>query len=158
MRAAPRPSRKRKGCADGWNASPATGSSPSSITRTRRTRWNARSVVFGCGGDRDRGKRPQMGAIAARDADRIYLTNDNPRSEDPRSIVDAIAAGIAGAEYTVELDRRAAIGRAIAAAQPGDVVLIAGKGHETYQIVGDRVLDFDDAAVAREALHARSAV
>jgi UDP-N-acetylmuramoyl-L-alanyl-D-glutamate--2,6-diaminopimelate ligase len=124
----------------------------------RETTRGSLAVVFGCGGDRDRGKRSQMGAIAARDADRIYLTNDNPRSEDPRAIVDAIAAGMAGAQYTVEFDRRAAIVRAIAVAEPGDVVLIAGKGHETYQIVADRVLDFDDAAVAREALRARSAV
>ncbi|HEY3675149.1 MAG TPA: UDP-N-acetylmuramoyl-L-alanyl-D-glutamate--2,6-diaminopimelate ligase [Candidatus Tumulicola sp.] len=109
-------------------------------------------VVFGCGGDRDRGKRPQMGAIAARYADRIYVTNDNPRNEDPAGIVDDIARGMNNANYAIDLDRRDAIVRAIDEAFEGDVVLIAGKGHETYQIIGDRVLDFDDAGVAREAL------
>ena len=114
-------------------------------------------VVFGCGGDRDRGKRPEMGAIAARYADRIYLTNDNPRSEDPASIVDDIVRGIGDANYVIDLDRHDAIVRAIGEAVAGDVVLVAGKGHETYQIVGDRVLDFDDAATAREALRERGA-
>jgi UDP-N-acetylmuramoyl-L-alanyl-D-glutamate--2,6-diaminopimelate ligase len=114
-------------------------------------------VVFGCGGDRDRGKRSEMGAIAARYADRIYLTNDNPRSEDPASIVDDIVRGIGTAKYVIDLDRHDAIARAIGEAVPGDVVLVAGKGHETYQIVGDRVLDFDDAATAREALRERRA-
>ncbi len=109
-------------------------------------------VVFGCGGDRDRGKRPEMGAIAARLADRIYVTSDNPRSEDPQAIADAIVAGIGARPHIVELDRRRAIERAIAEAQTGDVVLVAGKGHESYQIIGDRVLSFDDAAVAREIL------
>jgi len=113
------------------------------------------AVVFGCGGDRDRGKRPEMGAIAAQLADRVYVTSDNPRTEDPRRIADAIVAGIGSREHVLELDRRRAIERAIAEARAGDVVLIAGKGHETYQIVGDCVLPFDDAAVAREALAAR---
>jgi UDP-N-acetylmuramoyl-L-alanyl-D-glutamate--2,6-diaminopimelate ligase len=121
----------------------------------RETAKGALAVVFGCGGDRDRGKRPEMGAVAARLADRIYLTNDNPRSEDPRAIVAAVAAGIGSRDHVVELDRRLAIERAIAEARPGDVVLVAGKGHEAYQIVGDRVLPFDDVAVAREALTLR---
>ncbi|HEY1429581.1 MAG TPA: UDP-N-acetylmuramoyl-L-alanyl-D-glutamate--2,6-diaminopimelate ligase [Candidatus Tumulicola sp.] len=121
----------------------------------RETTRGSLAVIFGCGGDRDRGKRPQMGAIAARFADRVYLTNDNPRGEDPRAIVDQIVAGIDGARYAIDLDRRHAIERAIDDARAGDTVLIAGKGHETYQIVGDRVLDFDDAAVAREALRRR---
>jgi UDP-N-acetylmuramoyl-L-alanyl-D-glutamate--2,6-diaminopimelate ligase len=116
-------------------------------------------VVFGCGGDRDRGKRAEMGAVAARLADRIYLTSDNPRGEEPRVIVDDIAKGIPkGHPHEVELDRRRAIERAVAQAQPGDVVLVAGKGHENYQIVGDRVLEFDDVAVSRAALASPPAV
>ena len=121
----------------------------------RETASGAVAVVFGCGGDRDRGKRPEMGAVAARVADRIYLTNDNPRSEEPQAIIDAIRAGIGARPYVVELDRGRAIERAISEARSGDVVLIAGKGHETYQIVGKRILPFDDAAVAREALETR---
>lgn len=127
----------------------------SALRALRETTRGALAVVFGCGGDRDRGKRPEMGAIAARLADRIYLTNDNPRTEDARAIVDAIASGIGNREHTIELDRRRAIERAIAEASSDDVVLVAGKGHEDYQIVGDRVLPFDDAAVARDALAAR---
>ncbi|MHB8145788.1 MAG: UDP-N-acetylmuramoyl-L-alanyl-D-glutamate--2,6-diaminopimelate ligase [Vulcanimicrobiaceae bacterium] len=109
------------------------------------------ALVFGCGGDRDRGKRPEMGAVATA-ADRIYITSDNPRSEDPQAIVDDILPGMGSHPYVVELDRRTAIARAIAEASPGDVVLIAGKGHETSQLIGDRVLPFNDAAVAREVL------
>ena len=122
----------------------------------RETTKGTLTVVFGCGGDRDRGKRPEMGAVAARLADRIYLTNDNPRTEEPQAIVDAIAAGFGDRPYVVELERRRAIELAIAQSRDGDVVLVAGKGHETYQIVGDRVLPFDDAAAVREALAARS--
>jgi UDP-N-acetylmuramoyl-L-alanyl-D-glutamate--2,6-diaminopimelate ligase len=118
----------------------------------RETTAGALAVVFGCGGDRDRGKRAPMGEIAARLADRLYITSDNPRGEQPRAIVDAIVAGVGARPHVVELDRRRAIERAIAEAQPGDVVLIAGKGHEAYQIIGDRVLPFSDAAVARELL------
>ena len=116
-------------------------------------------LVFGCGGDRDAGKRPQMGAIAARGADRAWVTNDNPRSEDPEAIADQIEAGAAGAppgRMTRLLDRRAAIAAALAAAQPGDVVLIAGKGHETTQTIGEQVLPFDDRQVARGLLEGRS--
>jgi UDP-N-acetylmuramoyl-L-alanyl-D-glutamate--2,6-diaminopimelate ligase len=112
-------------------------------------------LVFGCGGDRDRGKRSAMGRIAARLADRIYVTNDNPRSEPPEAIAAAIEQGIGAHPHVVELDRKAAIERAVFEAAPGDVVLIAGKGHEPYQIVGDRVLPFDDVLVAREALQRR---
>ena len=111
-------------------------------------------VVFGCGGDRDPGKRPQMGAIAARLADRAIVTSDNPRSENPQTIADAIVAGGKG---EIELDRRAAIRRAIGGARPGDVVVIAGKGHETYQIVGDQTRHFDDREEVRAAFAARSA-
>ncbi|HEY6327396.1 MAG TPA: UDP-N-acetylmuramoyl-L-alanyl-D-glutamate--2,6-diaminopimelate ligase [Candidatus Cybelea sp.] len=123
----------------------------------RETARGRLAVVFGCGGDRDKGKRPEMGAVAARMADRLYVTNDNPRGEDPQAIAGAIVAGIAKREHVVELDRRRAIERAIGEARSGDVVLIAGKGHETYQIIGDRVLPFDDAQVARAALSLREA-
>jgi UDP-N-acetylmuramoyl-L-alanyl-D-glutamate--2,6-diaminopimelate ligase len=107
--------------------------------------------VFGCGGDRDRGKRPLMGAVARRLADRAIVTTDNPRSEDPAAIAAEIAAGI---EMEVELDRRRAIELAVAAARSGDVVVIAGKGHEQGQQFADRTLPFDDRTVAREALTA----
>jgi len=123
----------------------------------RETTPHALVVVFGCGGDRDRGKRPQMGRIAAAYADRIYVTSDNPRSESPEAIVAEIVAGVGSHSHVIEIDRRAAILRAIREASSGDVVLIAGKGHETYQIIGERTLPFDDAEVAREALAARGA-
>ena len=104
----------------------------------RETAAGSLAVVFGCGGDRDRGKRREMGATSARLADRVYVTSDNPRSEDPQAIVEEIVAGIGTpARTSIELDRRRAIERAIAEAEPGDVVLVAGKGHETYQIVGN---------------------
>lgn len=107
--------------------------------------------VFGCGGDRDPGKRPLMGEVATRLADLAIVTSDNPRSEDPRTIVDQVVAG-AHANHEIEVDRAAAIARAIAAARDGDVVLIAGKGHETYQEVAGSRLPFSDAEVARAAL------
>lgn len=108
-------------------------------------------VVFGCGGDRDTGKRPAMGA-ASRRADLVFVTSDNPRSEAPMDIITAILPGLGDHPSVVEPDRRAAIARALAAAVPGDVVLIAGKGHETTQTIGDHVLPFDDRAVCRELL------
>jgi UDP-N-acetylmuramoyl-L-alanyl-D-glutamate--2,6-diaminopimelate ligase len=119
------------------------------------------TVVFGCGGDRDRAKRPVMGAVASRLADRAIVTSDNPRSEDPRAIIDAIVAGVpAGAPAVVDVvpDRRAAIAAAVGRAGPGDVVVVAGKGHETTQVVAGRALPFDDRAVAREALAGPGAV
>jgi UDP-N-acetylmuramoyl-L-alanyl-D-glutamate--2,6-diaminopimelate ligase len=116
-------------------------------------------VVFGCGGDRDRAKRPRMGELAARLADRAIVTSDNPRSEDPRAIIAEIVAGVpaGAAPLEVEPDRRAAIARALQGARPGDVVLIAGKGHEATQTIADQVLPFDDRAVARELLGGRAA-
>ena len=115
--------------------------------------------VFGCGGDRDTGKRPLMGAIAARLADAVVVTSDNPRSESPARIIADIRAGIAdGVEVRVEPDRRAAIRAAIAAAAPTDTVLIAGKGHEDYQLVGTERLPFSDQAEARLALRQRQEV
>ena len=109
-------------------------------------------VVFGCGGDRDRGKRPLMGEIARRLADDVFVTSDNPRSEDPEAIIAEILVG-SGAEVAHDPDRQAAIARAIESAQPGDVVVIAGKGHEQGQEFADgRKLPFDDVTVAREVL------
>jgi UDP-N-acetylmuramoyl-L-alanyl-D-glutamate--2,6-diaminopimelate ligase len=124
----------------------------------RETVSGKRIVVFGCGGDRDRGKRPEMGAVVARNADFAYVTSDNPRTEDPRAIIEAILPGLGDAPHTVEPDRRTAIDLAVRSAEPGDVVLIAGKGHENYQIVGTDVLPFDDAAEARRALAERERV
>ncbi len=111
-------------------------------------------VVFGCGGDRDRGKRPLMGYIAAHLADLAIVTSDNPRSEDPVTIIEEIVvdAGDARGHLRIEPDRRAAIAKAIAAAHPGDVVLIAGKGHERGQEIAGRILPFDDREVARDVL------
>jgi UDP-N-acetylmuramoyl-L-alanyl-D-glutamate--2,6-diaminopimelate ligase len=115
-------------------------------------------LVFGCGGDRDRGKRPQMGRIAGELADRVIVTSDNPRGEDPRAIVQEILAGIGEkAHVAVELDRGAAIAHAVAQASRGDVILVAGKGHETYQIIGEQTRHFDDREAVRAALEARAA-
>ena len=119
-------------------------------------------TVFGCGGDRDRTKRPLMGAVAGRLSDLIVVTSDNPRSEDPNRIIEEIQRGVtadrrkdSGQRLLTIVDRREAIAKAIELARPGDLVLIAGKGHEKYQVIGDRVLPFDDVAVAREALARR---
>ncbi len=116
-------------------------------------------VVMGCGGDRDRSKRPRMGAAAAEAADHVVVTSDNPRTEDPEAILREIEPGILGlgsgrASHEMCVDRKEAIGRALAMASPGDGVVIAGKGHETYQIVGREVLPFDDREEARKALRA----
>jgi UDP-N-acetylmuramoyl-L-alanyl-D-glutamate--2,6-diaminopimelate ligase len=109
-------------------------------------------VVFGCGGDRDASKRSIMGA-AALDADFAVVTSDNPRSEDPNAIIEDIVAGMEDtSRFIVEPDRRAAIAAAIQQAQPGDAILLAGKGHEDYQLVGSEVLSFDDRVVAAEEL------
>ncbi len=106
--------------------------------------------MFGAGGDRDRGKRPLMGAVAAAKADRVIVTDDNPRSEDPAAIRAAIMAAAHGA---IEIgDRREAIRTAIAELRPGDVLLIAGKGHETGQIIGDRIVPFSDHEAVAAAL------
>ncbi len=110
-------------------------------------------TVFGCGGDRDRTKRPRMGKVAAELSDRVLVTSDNPRSEDPGAIVAEIVGGIEDRNNVeIEVDRRAAITKAIGYARGGDIVLIAGKGHEDYQILGDRKVHFDDREIAREAL------
>ncbi len=113
-------------------------------------------TVFGCGGDRDRGKRPIMGEIAVRNSDMVIVTSDNPRTEDPASIISEIVAGPgqngSGAQVEIIQDRRAAIRRAVSIAAPGDVVLIAGKGHEDYQIIGKTKVHFDDREEAADAV------
>jgi UDP-N-acetylmuramoyl-L-alanyl-D-glutamate--2,6-diaminopimelate ligase len=109
-------------------------------------------VVFGAGGDRDRSKRPQMGEVARRLADRVVVTSDNPRGEAPEVIISGIVSGMDSPPELIELDRHAAIRHAIAGARKGDVVLIAGKGHESTQTIGDTVIDFDDRDVARSEL------
>ncbi|WP_172839041.1 UDP-N-acetylmuramoyl-L-alanyl-D-glutamate--2,6-diaminopimelate ligase [Thermanaeromonas toyohensis] len=112
-------------------------------------------VVFGCGGDRDRTKRPLMGEAAAKLSDFCVITSDNPRSEDPEAIIAEILPGVERVktrDYIVEVDRRRAIARALEMARSGDTVVIAGKGHETYQLIGGKVLPFDDRQVAREEL------
>ncbi len=119
----------------------------------RQTAAGKLLVVFGCGGDRDAGKRPHMGRIAAEHADRVFVTSDNPRTEDPQKIINEILAGLpAPASAIVSINRREAIAAAIDAAQAGDTVLIAGKGHEKYQILGARSEDFDDMCEAQHAL------
>ncbi len=115
-------------------------------------------TVFGCGGDRDRGKRPRMGRVAGELSDLVVLTSDNPRTESPEAIMEEVEPGIraSGRPFLKEADRRNAIKMAIGAAKPGDVVLIAGKGHEPYQILGKTKTPFDDRQVARECLSAGS--
>ncbi len=135
------------------------------LLETGRSLTNGQLItVFGCGGDRDRTKRPLMGAVAGRLSDLIVITSDNPRSEDPARIIDDVRRGLTpdterrGGSGQIVLglvDRREAIEAAIGRARPGDLVLIAGKGHETVQIVGDRTLPFNDADVAREMLARR---
>jgi UDP-N-acetylmuramoyl-L-alanyl-D-glutamate--2,6-diaminopimelate ligase len=118
-------------------------------------------TVFGCGGERDRTKRPLMGAVAGRLSDVIVITSDNPRREDPARIIDEVQRGITpdtrrpGSQLLSIPDRGAAVLKAIQMASPGDLVLLAGKGHEKYQVIGDASLPFDDAAVAREVLAKR---
>jgi UDP-N-acetylmuramoyl-L-alanyl-D-glutamate--2,6-diaminopimelate ligase len=127
-------------------------------------------TVFGCGGDRDRTKRPLMGAVAARLSDLVVITSDNPRSENPASIIEEVKRGIVmpadrtppgggsgpkATPFLAIVDRREAIERAVGQAGRGDLVVIAGKGHEKYQVVGDRTLPFDDVEVARAALARR---
>ncbi|GAC1570771.1 MAG: UDP-N-acetylmuramoyl-L-alanyl-D-glutamate--2,6-diaminopimelate ligase [Polyangiales bacterium] len=154
-------------------SAPSTARLANHLTKNHLTKDDARPrarllCVFGCGGDRDPTKRAKMGEAVSLGADIAVVTSDNPRSEHPQTIVDAIVEGMIGAPRLtasdlrdatagvhIEVDRRAAIARAIAAAKPGDVVLIAGKGHENYQIVGSAKLPFDDAAEARAALALR---
>lgn len=132
---------------------------PDSLTRvlaaTREIVDGRVLVAIGCGGDRDQDKRPAMGAAAVAGADQVVFTSDNPRGEDPTEILAAIVAGAgstSGGTWSVEADRQAAIAQLLAAARPGDAVVIAGKGHETGQQFADRTIDFDDRAVARDVL------
>jgi UDP-N-acetylmuramoyl-L-alanyl-D-glutamate--2,6-diaminopimelate ligase len=113
-------------------------------------------TLFGCGGDRDRAKRPLMGDAAGRGSDFVVLTSDNPRSEDPAAIINDALVGLqkTGARYAVEVDRRKAIVLAVNEARPGDLVLLAGKGHEKVQVGREGSHPFDDVEVARDALRA----
>ncbi len=114
-------------------------------------------TVFGCGGDRDRAKRPLMGEAAGRGSDFAVLTSDNPRSEDPVAIINDALVGLqkTGTKYSIEPDRRMAIALAISEARPGDIILLAGKGHEKVQVTKEGSLPFDDVEVAREILKAK---
>jgi UDP-N-acetylmuramoyl-L-alanyl-D-glutamate--2,6-diaminopimelate ligase len=109
-------------------------------------------AVFGCGGDRDRGKRPLMGRVAAQLADLAIATSDNPRTEDPGAIIDEIERGMAGVPHLRIVDRLAAIHKALDEARPGDTILLAGKGHETYQVIGTTKIDFDEREIVRQAI------
>jgi UDP-N-acetylmuramoyl-L-alanyl-D-glutamate--2,6-diaminopimelate ligase len=111
-------------------------------------------TLFGCGGDRDRSKRPLMGQAAAEGSDLVVLTSDNPRSEDPLAIMNDALVGIRRTDvaHIVEPDRAAAIARVLKEAREGDMVILAGKGHETYQVLKDKTIPFDDRVVAREVL------
>jgi UDP-N-acetylmuramoyl-L-alanyl-D-glutamate--2,6-diaminopimelate ligase len=125
------------------------------LATARRITRGRLAAVFGCGGDRDRGKRPRMGAIAAGLADRVWITSDNPRTERPEAIVAEVLAGVPGeaaARVEAEPDRRTAIERALRWARGNDTVVIAGKGHETYQVIGADILPFDDREIARQIL------
>ena len=131
------------------------------VLRTARAVTKGRIIaVFGCGGDRDRTKRPIMGRIGAEMADIAILTSDNPRTEDPAAIVDEVERGvlpvIGDKPYEKIVDRRTAIFHAIGRAQAGDTVVILGKGHETYQILKDGTIHFDDREQAREAIRSRA--
>ncbi len=123
------------------------------VVRTARDFTPGKLItVFGCGGDRDRGKRPLMGRVASQGSDFLIVTSDNPRTEDPQLIIQEILQGLSTTDYLALPDRREAIEKACHMAKPGDTVLIAGKGHETYQIFGTEVHPFDDREVARESL------
>jgi UDP-N-acetylmuramoyl-L-alanyl-D-glutamate--2,6-diaminopimelate ligase len=129
------------------------------LTALRPLTRNRLRVLFGCGGDRDRRKRPRMARVAERFADVIYVTSDNPRTENPQSILEEITAGFTP-EVTrprfVDIDRRSAIERVLSDAEPGDVVLIAGKGHENYQIIGSTKHHFDDVEECERVLRGKS--
>ena len=124
------------------------------ICQTLRESTAGRLItVYGCAGERDRGKRPQMGAIAARYSDLSVITSDNPRHEDPMAIIEEVLPGVPdGAAYAVFADRREAIRYAVTQAQPGDTVLLAGKGHETYQVLRTGILHLDEREEVAKAL------
>jgi UDP-N-acetylmuramoyl-L-alanyl-D-glutamate--2,6-diaminopimelate ligase len=112
-------------------------------------------VVFGCGGDRDRGKRPLMGRIAIEHSDLIIATSDNPRTEDPGTIIDEIEAGMGGRPHLRIPDRLTAIHTALEEGRPGDTIVLAGKGHETYQVIGTTKIDFDEREIVQEAVRGK---
>ncbi|HLF17314.1 MAG TPA: UDP-N-acetylmuramoyl-L-alanyl-D-glutamate--2,6-diaminopimelate ligase [Candidatus Omnitrophota bacterium] len=122
------------------------------LTALRATSDARIILVFGCGGDRDNTKRPVMGAVASHLADVAIVTSDNPRSEDPQTIINQIVAGFEKDNYTVVLNREEAIKKALSMAQKGDIVLIAGKGHETYQIFKDKTIQFDERQIIRQSI------
>ncbi|HUF36476.1 MAG TPA: UDP-N-acetylmuramoyl-L-alanyl-D-glutamate--2,6-diaminopimelate ligase [Gemmatimonadales bacterium] len=122
------------------------------LTALRRLTPGRVIALFGCGGDRDRGKRPLMGEVAARYADLVIVTSDNPRTEDPEAILDDIEAGMAGVPHRRIVDRLEAIHAALAEGRPGDTVLLAGKGHETYQVLGTSRVPFDEREIVRRAV------
>jgi UDP-N-acetylmuramoyl-L-alanyl-D-glutamate--2,6-diaminopimelate ligase len=147
----------------GWTAVVDYAHTPDALEKCLRTIRDLLSpekpgriiTVFGCGGNRDRGKRPKMGRIASELSDITVVTSDNPRKEDPGTIIDEVMAGVrSGATVHREEDRRAAIGKALAMARPGDVVLIAGKGHEDYQVIGERKHHFDDREEVENVIRA----
>jgi UDP-N-acetylmuramoyl-L-alanyl-D-glutamate--2,6-diaminopimelate ligase len=109
-------------------------------------------VLFGAGGDRDRGKRASMGEVVSESADLAFVTSDNPRTEDPARIIDDILVGMKGSEFRAITDRREAIHQAVSEARPGDLLLLAGKGHESYQVIGREKRDFNEARMVRESL------
>jgi UDP-N-acetylmuramoyl-L-alanyl-D-glutamate--2,6-diaminopimelate ligase len=109
-------------------------------------------ILFGCGGERDKRKRPKMGRVVSELADYAIITNDNPRSEDPQEIINNIKQGIRKTNYCVIQERSEAIKKSLSLAESGDIVLIAGKGHEDYQIIKDKVIPFNDREVVRECL------
>jgi UDP-N-acetylmuramoyl-L-alanyl-D-glutamate--2,6-diaminopimelate ligase len=125
------------------------------LSTLRELRPRRLLVVFGCGGDRDRAKRPLMARAAEQLADYAIVTSDNPRTEDPEKILADIRAGLRGSAHEVVADRREAIYRAVELAQAGDIVLIAGKGHENYQEINGKRFPFDDVSVARNAIAAK---
>jgi len=124
------------------------------LTNLRQVSSHRILTVFGCGGDRDAGKRPQMGTAASDNSDMVFVTSDNPRTEDPERIIADILPGVRG-DHRVIVDRHNAIAAAIEEAQPGDVVLIAGKGHESYQVIGHETVHFDDRQIAAQSLNQR---
>jgi UDP-N-acetylmuramoyl-L-alanyl-D-glutamate--2,6-diaminopimelate ligase len=152
------PGRMERLAADGFTVLRDYAHTPDALRRALRTLRPLTAgrliVLFGCGGDRDRQKRPVMGEIAAREADLAIATSDNPRTEDPERILDDIEEGMGGMAHLRIADRRAAIGRALGLLGPGDCLLLAGKGHETYQVIGTERLPFDERTIVHAALEA----
>lgn len=156
------PGRFERMCsADGVTAVVDYSHTPDSLSKALQTARELAGAgrvitVFGCGGDRDQAKRPMMGATASALSDLVIITSDNPRTEDPEAIIHAIQRGIVdGSEVRTRIRRKSAIELALNVARPGDIVLVAGKGHEDYQIIGDRRKHFDDREVIRSYFDSR---